>query len=191
MELVRLKSGRFSKNKKNLRSFFGSSNGPPLLALIIQARAGRRGKDSPWKGVSREEGAQRMLDAMRQVFGARMKSRGFFKAAFATLRDTFRQAAGNRVPFSDSSSRGSGTQTSMKRDAGRIAKGSPATATQGARASARFQIISPRHDIKAAIYQYAQPVLQAAFDEEAAWIYQKAAELEYKQAAKLSGIRTN
>ena len=71
MELHKIKSGkRFSRSKKNIKSFFGvgeGKQGVPLLAMIIQARAKHGGKASPWKGVSRAVGAAQMLEKMRQV----------------------------------------------------------------------------------------------------------------------------
>lgn len=125
---------RYSRAKKNIKQFFGDSSGNnfPLLAAIIQSRAGKpgSGKLSPWYGVSRAEGARRMLDAMRKVYGARQKSRGYFKSCFATIRDVFRSAStrkSRQLPFSDPASRGSGTVASLARDRGRIADASPAT----------------------------------------------------------------
>ena len=191
MELVKLKSGRFSHAKKNLKAFFSNSpdaQDAPLLALIIQARASHGGKPSPWKGKSREEGARAMLDEMRRVYGARQKSRAYFKACFATIRDIFKNAV-KRLPFSAPDSRGSGTFGSLGRDKGRIADARPATGA--GRALATLTIISPRHDLKGAIYKHAEPALQRAFDEEGASTWQHAIENEYRQAARLLGIKTN
>jgi len=191
MDQVKLKSGRFSRAKKHIKSFFRH----PGLAKWVHWRLAHGHKvlgysSSPFKGVSRAEGAQRMLEVVRRIFGAKQKSRGYFKAAFATLRDAFKRAAGGRIPFSSAASRGSGTQKSLARDLGRIASASPARAGQGYRARATFAIISPRHDIKGAIYKYAQPAIQRGFDEEAAFLMKKSFELELRKAARAAGIRT-
>jgi hypothetical protein len=201
VELVKEKSGkRFSRSQKG-KVIFGNlgneakddaNNTVPLLALIIQARAKKKGgKPSPWKGVNRQEGARRMLEAMRKVYGARQKSRAYFKACFATIRDIFQSASKGRLPFSNPSSRGSGTVASMARDRGRIADGTPASVGGFRKAIAQFWIVSPRHDLKAAIYKHAQPALQRAFDEEAGDTWKHALETEYKNACKIAGIRTN
>ncbi len=190
LELVKLKSGRFSRSKKNIRQFFGQGNGTgdfPLLAAIIQSRAGKGGKPSPWKGVDRATGANRMLDEMRKVYGARQKSRGYFKACFATLRDVFKQASG-KLPFSSASSRGSGTVASLARDRGRIADGNPA-AKNSSVATASFWIVSPKHDIKNALDKHAALILQRAIDEEASSTAQHAAEKEYRGAIAALGIK--
>lgn len=185
---------RYSRAKKNIKMFFGDSSGKgfPLLAAIIQSRAGKpgSGKLSPWYGVSRAEGAKRMLDAMRKVYGARQKSRGYFKACFATIRDVFRSASTRQLPFSDPASRGSGTVASLARDRGRIADATPATGRSGL-AIAKFWLVSPRHDLKDAMREHAEPVLQAAFDSEAGHTWERAIEEEYKEAAKLVGFRVS
>ena len=199
MPLKLIKSGKkFSRNKAAKSTFGNLGNlakeesyaGIPLLALIIQARA-KKGHPSPWKGVSRAIGAKKMLEKMQQVYGARQKSRAYFKACFATIRDAFKRAAGGKIPFSTGISRGSGTQKSMARDLGRIANVTPATSGQGKKARAIFEIISPRHDIKDAIFKYAQPALQRGFDEEAAFLLKKSFELETRQFCRDAGIKTN
>ena len=184
---------RYSRARKNIKMFFGdySGNGFPLAAAIIQARSGKEGsgKLSPWYGVSRAEGAKRMLDAMRRFYGARQKSRGYFKACFATIRDVFKSRQGS-LPMSDPGSRGSGTVSSLARDKGRISDAEPAV--KGAKlAKATFWLQSPKHDIKDAMDAHASPVLQAAFDEESEVTFQHAAELEYVQAIKALGIRVS
>jgi hypothetical protein len=187
-----IKSGkRFSKSKSQ-KSVFGAVGNMakieaykniPLLALIIQARA-RKGHPSPWKGVSRAAGAAAMLTAMQRVYGARQKSRAYFKAAFATCRDVFVQFLKKR-PLTDF--RASVTTKSLSRDKGRIGDATPATKSNP---RATFWIVSPRHDLKDSIDQYATPALQRAFDEEAGDTWQKAFELEYKEQCGLIGIKT-
>ena len=196
--LAKGKSGkRFRRQNTARTASFGnlgnlarvSANaGVPLLALIIQSRAPKH--PSPWKGVPRAQGAANMLEKMRRVLGARQKSRAYFKACFATIRDAFKRAAGGKIPFSDEKSRGSGTVKSMARDLGRIANVTPARESQGYKASATFEIISPRHDIKNAIYKHAAPALQRGMDEEAAFLLKKSFEFELRNTCKFLGIKT-
>lgn len=196
--LTLIKSGkRFRRQNTARTASFGNlgnlarvakNAGVPLLALIIQSRAPKH--PSPWKGVSRAQGAAAMLEKMRRILGARQKSRAYFKACFATVRDAFKRAAGGKIPFSDEKSRGSGTVASMRRDLGRIAKVKPATKAQGFKALATFEIISPRHDLEGAIYKHAAPALQRGMDEEAAFLLKKSYELELRNFCKAAGIRT-
>jgi hypothetical protein len=176
--LVKLKSGKFSRSKKHIQQFFGEgagqTEGLPLLAAIIQSRAGKGGKPSPFKGKTREAGIAAMKEAMQAVFNARIRSRAFFKATFATLRDIFKgSTAGN-----------------LEQAKGRIADALPARKGM-AKAKAEFWLVSPKHDIKDALDKYAAPVLQAAMDEEAGETWKHEAELEYKQAIKALGIKVS
>lgn len=91
--LVKMKSGRFSRDKRRVKKVFGAVGNlalnpkyaaVPLLALIIQARVGNPDApfplaQSPWKGVSRAIGAQRMLAMMRRIFAARHSSTHFLQ----------------------------------------------------------------------------------------------------------------
>ena len=165
----------------------GENTGVPVLALIIQARAGfdkgGKLKFSPWYGKSRAAGAAAMAAAMLRVYGARQKSRAYFKACFATARDIFKLAC--RKPTSPDIN---GTIIkSQARDRGRLADGKPALD----KPIATFWITSPRHDLKEAIYKYAQPALQRAFDEEAGDTWRHAIELEYKEECAILGIKTS
>jgi len=180
------KKGVLSKAKKHMKAYFFGENidDVPLLALIIQSR---HRKPSPWKGVDRAEGARRMLEAMRRVYGARQKSRAYFKACFATARDVFKNAL-KKLPMSDPASRGSMTQGSMARDRGRIADATPATERNPA--IAKFWIVSPRHDRNDALGKHAAPALQRVYDEAAESTWRHSIEKEYKEACRLAGIRT-
>lgn len=182
------RKGQFARNKKV--NFFGvgesRTEGVPLLALIIQARTRKSGKRSPWYGVDRATGAQQMRDEMKKIYGARQKSRAYFKACFATIRDVFRRVS-NSLPLSDPNSRGSGTVASLARDRGRLADARPAV-SRAAFARADFWLVSPRHDLKDAISKHAAPVLQRAFDEEASETWNHAIQKEYIQALRAVGI---
>lgn len=82
---VILKSGAVGKRKKTT---FGAGRGnAPLAALIIQARANPNYRGpwkgpSPFKGVSREEGARRMRQAMFRLLRARRSSSKFFRVGW-------------------------------------------------------------------------------------------------------------
>lgn len=184
--LKKLKSGKYSRAKKNIRQFFGQGDGDsegfPLAAAIIQARAGRSGKPSPWKGVDRATGAQAMLDAVRKMYGARQKSRAYFKATFATIRDVFKRAGAKKgLNIGNENVRGANAQ-------GRIADAQVAPKNK-ATATAKFWLESPKHDIKDALEKYASPVLQSAMDTEANSTAQHADEIEFKNVIKALGIR--
>ena len=182
------RKGQYARSKK--ANFFGQGEGSqdsfPLLAAIVQSRSTSE-NPSPWKGVNRATGAKQMIDAMKKVYGARQKSRAYFKACFATIRDVFKQSRGS-LPFSDPKSRGAGTVASLARDRGRIADAKPATKGTSM-ATATFWLISPKHDVKNALDKYAAPVLQRAVDEEASSTQQHADEEQFKEAIRVLGIR--
>lgn len=186
MQLVKLKSGKYSRSKKNIQIFFGQGDSEqenfPLAAAIIQARARKSGKSSPWAGVSRAEGAEKMLEAVRKLYAGRQKSKAYFKATFATIRDIFKRKTRKRgLSIGNEAVAGPDGQA-------RIANAVPAKET-GSNAVSTFWLESPKHDIKDAIEQYAAPVLQEAMDKEADSTAEHAAELEYKQAIRAFGIK--
>lgn len=177
--LTRLKSGRYSRSKKNLRTFFGQGAGKdedfPLLAAIIQARARKSGKPSPWKGKDRQAGAAAMQEAMQKVFSSRQSARGYFKKGFANLRYLFKRAT-----------KATGNTTPPEGKSDHIANG---TIARGNRAIATFFVKSTDHDKNDALDKYASPVLQAAFDREASSTAEHVDELEFKDAIKALGIK--
>lgn len=183
--LTKLESGKYSRAKKNLRTFFGQGDGEtgdfPLLAAIVQSRASKSGKPSPWAGVSRVVGAQRMADAMQKIYGARQKSRGYFQKGFVNLRYLFKKATRKLAT--------PGASTAPAGRSDHIANGVPAR--EGARAVATFFVKSTNHDQEDALDKYASPVLQAAFDREASSTAERAAELEYISAIKALGIKVS
>jgi hypothetical protein len=193
--LVKLKNGKFSKAKKNIKQFFGDAGGDtegfPLLAAIIQARAGKSGKGSPWKGVDRATGAQRMLDAMRTVFNARISSRGYFRRCFQVAAYAYRKA---KLPTKFKISKlfvekEYPTIGSLSQRLGIIAGVTPAREGES-RAISTFWIKTTEHDIGGkGIREHAEPVLQAAFDAEAESTWQHEAEAEYKAVISALGIR--
>ncbi len=188
--LVRLKSGKYSRAKKNVRMFFGQGAGDdenlPLAVAILQSRA-QRGSPSPWKGVDRATGAQRMTEALRKFYGARQKSRAFFKATFGVIRDTFKAVSVKSSGLAGASD-GIPKAGSLLERKGKIADAVPAR--QGSsKAVSTFWLQSPKHDAKDAVDQYAGPVLQKAMDDEASSTAQHAAEKEYKDAIAALGIK--
>ena len=194
MPLMMSASGkRFLKAKKLLETvFFKEFGGAPLLALIIQSRVRSGGfwniPSSPWAGVSRAEGAQQMLDAMRHVYNARVRSSGYFKACASVIYLVFKNSIGQSRPPESGGGVHSG-EGSLSRRIGKIAGGTPATGK--GKASATFWFASPTPDTKAAIYKIAQPVWERAMEDEAKFVMAKAIEKEYRDAAKAIGIRTN
>lgn len=188
MELHLIKSGkRFSHSKKNIKSFFSQGDGTqgaPLLAMIIQARASRGGKASPWKGVSRAVGAAKMLEKMRQVWNARARSVAFIKSGWIQARELFKQfsGGGRGLPPNEPASTG-------PKQIG-VAKGGGTLASAIWKAKAVFwNSASANHDHKEATIKYGEPALQQAFDEE----YDSTmgeVEKRLKEHAKACGIRT-
>lgn len=174
-ELVSLKSGRWSKSKKHIKNVFGSGSGAPLLALIIQSRVGGAGayglQQSPWKGVTRQQGAMLMLEKMRQVFGARKRSVGFFLKCAQVVTGIF----------------GNGAATGNR---GRLADGVKATGAGKATASWWVTATIPdsegSHD---ALRSIAQPVWEKAMADETESIMKKTLEKEYKAALKAVGFK--
>ncbi len=178
-QLVRLKSGKYSRAKKHIATFFGGSEFP-LLAAIVQARARKSGKPSPWSGVTRSEGANRMLDAMRTTYAARQKSRGYFQKGFVGLRYLFRK--------SWSKATGAAGSIGGVNRLANIADGVPAH-SGSAKAVATFFMVSPKHDLKDALDKYASPVLQNAFDKEAGETSRAADEKQFADAIRAVGIK--
>jgi hypothetical protein len=190
MELHRVKSGkRFSRDKKHIKSFFSQGDGnqgAPLLAMIIQARARRGGKGSPWKGVTREVGATRMLEAMRKVWNARVRSVAFIKSGWIAARDAFKQFSGGSRGLPPSEGPAVGGPKVIGQ-----AKGGASVASKTGRAKAVFwNTASTKRDHKGALMHYGKPALQRAFDEETE---DTMAEVErrLREQAKKAGIRTN
>ena len=179
--LRRLKNGKYSRAKNNVKMFFGQGSGNdadlPLAVAILQSRASK-GKPSPWKGVDRITGAQRMTEALRKFYQARQKSRGYFKKGFQQLRGIFRKSANN---LSGGGREGENGQL-------RISNAKPASKNTS-KAIAEFWMESPKHDKKDAIDKYASPVLQAAMDKEASSTAQHADEEQFKEAIRALGIR--
>lgn len=164
MNLVRLKSGRWSRNKKNTVSFFGRGGATstktgraPYLALIVQKRRGRAGHPSPWKGLSRAAGAAAMLQVMRQVFGARLRSVAFLKAGWLP-------AIRELAPYAEKSA---GLPPMDGKQVGRP-KGGARAAQPGFNPVAQvLNNASASRDTRAALMRYGAPALQKAFDDEA------------------------
>lgn len=176
------------KGKARSKSFFYSPTGVPLLALIIQARSNPKYKGpwkreaSPWKGVSREVGASRMLDAMRRIYNARIRSGGFFRVCAAAVMFVFRNTRRN-LP-------GVTSGGSISSRIGKIAGGTPATGT--GRAIARFWVAATQPDTqrnKEALKRVAEPVWQEALNHERDFVLRKAAEAEYKNTMRGMGFR--
>lgn len=184
--------------KGNARqAFFGDGETVPRLALLISARANPSSRfnqltnsryalaQSPWKGVPRAVGAQRMLAAMRKMFNARIKSRGFFRVCAGVVMFVFKRLvpaqaqAGARTPTAATGS--------ISKRIGKIADGTPATGT--GKATARFWVSGTSADGNAALYRIAQPVWQEALDHEGRQVTAYAAAQEYKKELRAAGFK--
>lgn len=162
--------------------------GGPTGAMIINSRVGSDGfwsrGSSPFKGVSREEGARKMLEEVRNMTRARVRSRGYFKVTAAVVMQVFKRAMGSKAPSAASEG------TSVSKRIGKLADGRPATGR--GRAIATFWVSGTRPDdkeAKSAIFKVAEPVWQEALDHERQFLVEKANELDYKQAIRLAGLK--
>lgn len=211
-DLVRLKSGRFSKSKKNRGFAFGpvgkgAHPDVPLLALIINAQAnpgsnfnkitgGVFARDhSPFKGLTRAAGAEAMRMTMRRVLAARHSSSAFFKACAGVVRFIFSDSIRN-VPVaglvSEVSEGAALTGTGpISGNVNRLAGGTVATGVSD-QARATFWVATTEPDTKGtpggALYRIAQPVWQAAVDAEAEAIKNHALDM-FSTAARQSGLK--
>lgn len=174
------------KGKAKSKSLFHSDTGAPLLALIIQSRVGKTGqrgrRQSPWKGVSRSEGAERMLSAMRKVFNARIKSQGFYRTCARAIQYLFKSKVGVQKGDSPITK-----NTSISSRIGKIAGGIPATGK--GRATASFWVSSTQADDRSSLYSVAQPVWQEALNHEAQQVSAFAARKEYEKSMKSVGFK--
>ena len=194
-DIVRLKSGKASRAKKLTKMFFGMGNivegqreSFSLMAAIVQSRATKKGK-SFFKGKSKGEGIEAFQTAMRTVFNARIKSRGYFARCFGVAREVYRRAnklkSGKVFSTTDSFNVGS-----LMERRGKMAD--VTTAKEGqATALSTFWIKSTSRDTKDALDKYAAPVLQAAFDAEAEETFRHEAEEQYKAAIRALGIKVS
>ena len=103
-------TGKISAAKKYIvKSFSQQSTGEvPLMVAIIQSRSNPKSPNyrgpSPWYGVPRALGAERMNEAIRRFLGARRSSAGFYGAGWlAAIMGLRRAYKGNDLPpMSDS-----------------------------------------------------------------------------------------
>lgn len=179
MELHLIKSGkRFSRSKKNIKSFFDrgeAKTSAPLLALIVNKR---RGKGRGLYGAA-------MLAELRKVWNARARSIAFIKSGWITARDIFKAfgGGGRGLPTSE------GTAVGGPKVIG-VPKGGGTLASVVWRAKAVFwNSASAKRDHKQALYKYGEPALQRAFDEETADTMQEV-ERRLKEQAQACGIKT-
>ena len=164
----------------------------PLAALIIQAQtnllsnfSARTGgvffrERSPFKGVSRAQGAQNMLEAMRRMLAARHSSSGFFAACAKAVNMGFYLLSSkfNRLKLPGEEEDARPGSTDINKLSTLINKGL-ARITPAANGSGRagFSVATTEADTKGipghALERIAQPVWQAAVDDEARFQYSK------------------
>jgi hypothetical protein len=157
---------------KGGKTFNTAATAPaPLLALIINARRGRKGQPGLYGAT--------MKEAFRRVFGARARSIAFIAASWLPAIRTL-------APLS--SFRGAPRQGTGLRQVGQ-AKGFAIPSRGGWKAKTVIaNTADPKHDTNDALLKWGLPGLQKAFDHEArsmkAYIEKKLAE-----NARRAGIR--
>ena len=179
--------------------------GVPLAALIINAQVNpgsnfntltggvfQRGQ-SPFKGKSRAAGEQAMLEAMRRMLSARHSSSGFFAACARAVNVGFGIVRGKIngarwVPNEDNPSAGGDINKISKLLSKGLAQITPA---QGGSGRAGFSVATTEPDTKGtpghALERIAQPIWQAAVDDEARFQYSKTRDA-YVAAIEDAGI---
>lgn len=176
------RAGRLTmKRGKGAWTWTANKNGAmaPLLALIINARRGRKGE----KGLFGPE----MAREFKRVFAARARSIAYLKSGWITARNAFKQFAGGigrgLPPAEGESNRG-------PKQIGR-SKGSAQPAIDNVwRARAVFTNTAwTTHDHKDALLKYGTPALERAFAEETADTMQEVANRLRDDAAQV-GIKT-
>jgi len=126
----------------------GQASTAPALGLIINARRGRAGKP----GLRGQEMAQ----AMKKVWGARLKSIAYINSGWITARDTFKRWAGGGggLPPNDPKS----VQVGRKKGDAR-----PATSSTWRAKATLTNSASTSRDKKEALRLYGEPALARAF----------------------------
>ncbi len=198
--LVKTKSGRFSRAQKHVHMFFGTGNiledkGEfSLLSAIVQSRATKDGKPSPWAGVPKEEGARLFQAAAQKIYNARQKSRGYFRRCFQIAANIYRSRP-KEIKFSLSKIIGQEVtevfeEGDLMERRGKMADVKLAEKNKPA-ALSTFWVKSTERDQKDALDKYAAPVLQESVDAEAESTFEHEAELEYKAAIRALGIKVS
>lgn len=165
---------------------FNSAGDAPLLAIIINARRGKKGQ----KGL---HGAA-MSEAFKKVFGARARSIAFIKSGFIEARDTFKRwcqsngvsIGGRGLPPSESSAAGGPKQIGSKKLGG----AEPAIIGRWSARARFWNTANAKRDHKEAVITYGTPGLEKGFADETA---DTVGEIEkrLRQHAKTAGVRTN
>lgn len=181
----------------------------PLLALIVQAQSNPESRfnqltgsvharaASPFKGVSRAEGRQRMLDAMRRVLNARHSSGGFFKLCALAVQYGFDYAI-RRLPksFSRMGAQEFGgvdmdlaASGNVSKKLGKVAGVTPA---QNGSGRAAFWVATTEADTKGtpggSLQRVIEPVWQRAVDAEVESIRRQIA-ADYTATIRASGFK--
>lgn len=175
----RNRKGQSSKLTMARGKFFNSARtaAAPLLALIINARRGRKGLP----GLQGKE----MKKEFQKVFGARARSIGFLKSGWLPALALFRRFSGKGagargLPPEDKAARQS--KSGNQKGGGKIATESRPTAII-------WNTASGKRDHKQALIKYGSPALQRAYYEEVADLKQFLTK-QFVQDAKAQGIRT-
>lgn len=174
--------GLTMKRGKGAWTWTANRNGvmAPLLALIINARRGRKGKPG-LRGAA-------MAAEFKKVFGARARSIAFIKSGWIVARDLFRRGSGGvgrGLPPTEGQGMGGPKQIGKP-------KGSATRAADNTwKAIATFTNSAwTKRDKGVSVIKYGTPALERAFAEETA---DTIAEVEkrLREQAQKAGIRTN
>ena len=199
------KDGSVSKSRSKAKAVFNAgSKEAPILSLILQSRVKGSGRNrgyaakspwpeekqipqSPWKGVNRATGAARMLEAMRKMYGMKLRSRAYLASgwieAIATLQAAMRKAL---LPQFTEKAPAKGKQGTARYGK---PKGEAKPAQPGMNPKAMFVNAAwSKEDGGEALLRIGGKALQEAVNEEARDTMDKAIELEFKNAATLSGV---
>ena len=118
-----------------------------------------------------------MKIAMQRVLGARLRSKGYFRACASAVMTVFRVATGQAV-----------SNLGKRSAVGRLGDGKIATGTGSS--AATFWVSGTRPDEKKrALFSIAEPAWQAALNAEAQSLEAYAAAREYKNAMRAVGLK--
>jgi hypothetical protein len=160
----------------------GAGRMVPLGVLVLHSRVNAKtgiykAQASPFAGVSQKQGRKAMKVALRKILGARLRSKGYFRACASAVMTVFRAATGQAV-----------SNLGKRSTVGRLGNGKKATGTGSA--SATFWVSGTRPDEKKkALFSIAEPAWQAALNAEAQSLAAYAAAREYKNAIRAVGLK--
>lgn len=130
----------------------------PLAALLVQSKAAKAGRRSPWFGRNRAAGAAAMTAAIRNLIVARLRSVAYLKSGWLPSIKLFGSAVADKSGLPPIE----GKQTG--RPKGRGEKAKPGFIVRASIENFARTIKDPRYE---ALTRHGAPALQRAFDDEA------------------------